>query len=600
MSLSEKSRLFQGGKRRSACLLLIVALSLALNLLGIWWGQYHPDDFTSHALYMLKHGTLRPSHLWYPTLFTYVVLLFSVIPSKAAEILLFLSSGHDFQSAVSMVGVPDITRPTPGAYMGPRILTALIGTCGVYIAYRLGRFFSTAGTGLLAALLLSVSMGYATNAHFATADVPVTVMMLLSFWMCLRAGRKRTAGSCAVAALTIGLAASVKYYGILMIFPYALVCWSVCRSRPLVRRRLPLFLVVVVLGFIAGTPHSIFSFFSFMKDVLQLNLLTPHMKIAGTSPPHGYLTQMKNLVNIMGAPLFFAAAASLLYSLHVVLKGKKFELACIWAFILPFYLIVGRLRVAPARYILPVVPFLLLIAAHTFDGLLHAGNGTVRRVSRVVLAAVVLYSCMYTVAGDFHLILDSKRKFLAWAGENVPGGATIELTTYCPMPRDGYSAYYQPHAGGNDRYYSLLRDSGLYRFALRQGIIWKHLATKWRMPGEEIIDRSMGYFFGKEVAVISVRPDADFDYSLKGLYERAPDYLVINHYYGGRFTGNRSEYPSQHEFYTALFHDSDPVYRRVAAFSPPRFFLLNPRVQFADDYISVYTRTAGPARRNAL
>ncbi|MDP8248129.1 MAG: hypothetical protein P9M00_08325 [Candidatus Tritonobacter lacicola] len=124
----------------------------------------------------------------------------------------------------------------------------------------------------------------------------------------------------------------------------------------------------------------------------------------------------------------------------------------------------------------------------------------------------------------------------------------------------------------------------------------KHFIRKGKMPADKIIDKRIAYHLKKEVPNISVRPDKEFDYSLQGLYERAPDYLVVNHIYGWRFAAKnkKNDYPVLHEFYSTLLNNADDRYRRIAVFQPPNFYMLDPSVPFADDLISVYKRTAGP------
>jgi len=578
--------------RHRLYLALIIILSLGLNLLCIWWGQHHPDDFTSLALYMLKYRTLKPYHFWYPSLFTYIVLIFSIIPEKAIEVLKLLSSGYDFKNALALVTSGNYWLPSPREYIGPRILTAIIGTSGIYLLYRLGKFCFTTRAGLLAAFLLCTCMGYVTNSHFATADVPVTVLAIAAMWLCLRAGREPTAGNYAAAGLVIGLATSVKYYGIVMICPLLVAHIDGLLKKRIYPRQLLFSVLFVLIGFVVGTPYAILSLFSFAKGALQLNILAPTYEGAGGPP--GYITHWKNLVNILGVPLFVITVASLAYSIFYALRYRKIEMAYFWAFILPFYLATGRMYYIPARYTLPIVPFLLLITGAALDNFLNARNKTTRQLCLAVTALVGMYGFLYSLSGDLHFVLDSKRMFVSWVKTNIPEGSTIELTPYCPKVAGVYSSYYRAMAGGRDVLYGEKAENRLYRFALRQGVIWKCFLKNGKMPPEKVIDRAIAYHLNKEEPTISIRPDEEFDYSLHGLHKRAPDYLVINHFYAWRFTGKKESYPVHHDFFSALLNDTDSNYRKMATFRPPYILLFNPPVQFADDYISVYKRIAGP------
>ncbi|MDP8248128.1 MAG: glycosyltransferase family 39 protein [Candidatus Tritonobacter lacicola] len=284
---------------------------------------------------MLKNGTFEPPHYYYPTFFIYVALISSIIPEKAFEIINLIFSGCDPRSALWMLKIPNPWQPTPLEYIGPRILTSLIGTLGVYLTYCLGKMCFTVRTGLIAALLLASCMGYVTNSHFATTDIPVTVMMVLAALTCFRAHRNATAESYALAGLTIGLATSTKYYGITMLFPFLFVHIIALRNKRIAWGRMPLSFAFVLIGFVAGTPYSLFSFFKFTGQFLQMNITGP--VLSGINAPIGYISHFKNLIKLMGAPLFLTTLACLVYSLYHLLKNRKFEMAYLWIGFTPFW-----------------------------------------------------------------------------------------------------------------------------------------------------------------------------------------------------------------------------------------------------------------------
>jgi 4-amino-4-deoxy-L-arabinose transferase-like glycosyltransferase len=100
-----------------------------------------------------------------------------------------------------------------------RATTATLGVIGVRATYRLGRIAYGRTVGLLAAGVLAVNFSHVRESHFATTDIPMTLLLTLAFTTLVglvNDGRMRRHVS---AGLLIGLATSTKYTAAAALIP---------------------------------------------------------------------------------------------------------------------------------------------------------------------------------------------------------------------------------------------------------------------------------------------------------------------------------------------------------------------------------------------
>src|SRR5262249_1697038 len=96
----------------------------------------------------------------------------------------------------------------------------------------------------------------------------------------------------------------------------------------------------------------------------------------------------------LGAPLYVFSLAGILLS--IVTRHKR-NLILLLA-ILPFWIFLERLRYHPLRFSLTMMPALCLMAAYFFDTLLRSRLKIITVSSRIALAAVLIYSTLYSYA----------------------------------------------------------------------------------------------------------------------------------------------------------------------------------------------------------
>lgn len=253
------------GLRPTARRLLVPALLAAILVSGFGlrhWGissglpqSYVPDeyDYVASALKMLKRGDFNPRWWYYPTLQPYLA---------AATYLgvFFVELPGGRWSSIHQVTEEDMI------YWG-RFLGVVFGTLTVLFTFIVGRRLFGTRVGLIAAALLAVFPGAIEHSQYNKPDVVLYLTSLLSVLVALlyyEKGGWRYAVACGV---TIGLAVSSKYNGLLVAVVFLLAVAFRLRRRIFTRADLYLGLACAGLTFVVVNPYFLADFPRFLEHV---------------------------------------------------------------------------------------------------------------------------------------------------------------------------------------------------------------------------------------------------------------------------------------------------------------------------------------------
>ena len=207
---------------RSAIGILLAGILIAaigLRLWGISFGRpyrYHPDE-SQHvvvAARMLAEKSIEPPAFNNPPFYKYVLMGADAAYLAAGLLIGKFDSVGDFVTKISL-------DPFPLSQLG-RMVSALAGTLTVWVTYLIGKRAFGSRVGLIAAAFLAVAFLPVRDAHFATNDSLLTLMVSLSILgsvLVVRRGRTRDYGLAAIAG---GLAFATKYTGIFTLAPLIL------------------------------------------------------------------------------------------------------------------------------------------------------------------------------------------------------------------------------------------------------------------------------------------------------------------------------------------------------------------------------------------
>src|SRR5215217_3501945 len=258
---------------KRALLSVIILIAFAVRLWGLRFGLPHtyarPDEtiVIEVALSFLR-GNLRPTFYDYPWLYMWLL---------AGLYFLYYLCGRFvgvFKSLGDMVASWHANW-TP-FFLIPRALTATLGAATVWPVYRSARLLWDDATALVAALFIALAFLHVRDSHYATTDITMTFLLMLSVSFLIEAHLTRRTRDFVIAGLIGGLAAATKYNALLMIVPlmasYLLNIFEHPEHRGKAMRDLRVFLygVPFLATFAIGVPFLAFDLHGVAKEMTLL------------------------------------------------------------------------------------------------------------------------------------------------------------------------------------------------------------------------------------------------------------------------------------------------------------------------------------------
>jgi hypothetical protein len=408
----------------------ILVVAAIVRFWGIWFGVPHtqarPDEsvVASIALHFFS-GDLNPHFFDYPTLFMYVLAgLYAGYFLAGRVVGRFLSIPH-FMAAFQWDWSPFVV-------IG-RCLSALLGTATVWVVFRIGALVGGARCGFIAAVFLSLSFLHARDSHFAVTDVAVTLLVCGSILALLEAHLERIPQKFFVAGLVGGLAASTKYNAVLLVIPAVLsqgmeVLDRTREGRSIFGdRRLGLFLAPFLVAFLVGTPYALLDWPGLLEGFRRVggHLREGHGVDLGT----GWLYHVSvSLRYGVGWPVLIAAPLGAL-----ALGARNLPAAIlVCAFPAAYYVAAGPGRTVFVRYMIPVLPFVCILAAVAIDALVRGlarfgSRGRLATATATVLTGLAILPSAWNLVHFDALIGRTDNRLIAakWIREHVAAGNTL-------------------------------------------------------------------------------------------------------------------------------------------------------------------------------
>src|SRR4051812_27369731 len=307
--------------------------------------QIDEPEVMERAIRMMRTGDFGPHFFDYPAFYMYVQAATGVVR------FLFGAMRGEWSSLAQ--------APTEHFYVWGRAVTASLGTATVWVVYRAGVRWGER-TALLAAVMIAVMPLHVRESHYTLTDVPTTFLVMLTLLLSLRAHERATLAGFVLAAGAAGLAGATKYNGgIAVLMPLLACAMTPALTRP--RIEVMAWIVVAMVGtFLAAAPYTLIDLPTFLN---QFARLSSEYRKPGIAEPV-WLVYLKHLRIALQWPGSILVLAGLGLGLYRVLFGParlKWVLATI--FPLVYFRFVSNQNIIYARYLLPMVPFLSLLAA---------------------------------------------------------------------------------------------------------------------------------------------------------------------------------------------------------------------------------------------
>ena len=520
----------------SVLLVGILVLGTWLRVRGLAWGLpygfQNPDESVVIARAVrVARGHANPEFFAYPSLLFYV--LGAVL--RGVAVVVRPAAGDSVLSPAALV-----VDPSP-LYVAGRILSASCGVISVYLVFRLGRETYGRAAGLLAALLLAVEPLHVRYSHVAVTDVPAVTLGLAALVLFARAARVGSTRLIAWGALAAGLATSTKYNLALLVVAAVPALWFALRDPA--RRRSPngyLGSLAVLVGgpmlggFLAGTPFAVLDPFHFLGDYWRVQHTVGRGWLGFEHAGNGYWYNLAtNLAGSLGVVLLVVCLAGLCYA---VWCHRRPDIVLV-PYVLVYYLYVSSWHQLQDRYLLPIVPLLLLLASRLCMALARARSSRLAPASRRRLALATTVAAALVFAAALALPLrtsvtyvrglrgdDTRAVAKTWIERHLPADSVVATDVYGPplVP-------------------SIFRD--YYRDAGRRPVTYHVVSLQLPEPGVE-----------------------DDEHTLEFLRERGVRYVAVSSGVYDRVLAAPETYPAQADFYRRLGREAE----RLATFSAGR------------------------------
>lgn len=401
-------------------LLLVLAVAAALRFWALGHGIPHAlsvdePDIVERALRMMKAGTLNPHFFDYGQLQIYIQLLVSVVRFIAGAV----TGAWD--------SLADVTSES--FYLWGRAVTATFGVATVYVVFQVGLRWG-ARHALLASALMALMPLHVRYSHYVLTDVPLTFFVALTMLMALIAHERPTVRAFALAGATAGLAAAVKYNGGLALLMPLLACWMTLSARPSRMKCALAAIFAAAAAFFIAAPYTILDLPGFLDRFASL---TAEYRNGAPPAEAGIVLYLKHLRLQFGLPGMLLIGGGLIMGLVRAVGGPgRVPWAIALVFTIPYFLIVANQRIIFARYLLPLVPMLcVLAAAAVISGVSLLRRYQFPRGVRTALIASLTVALLgppaATSIGFNRTVAKTSTIDLAygWIVENAPPGSKI-------------------------------------------------------------------------------------------------------------------------------------------------------------------------------
>jgi len=427
-------------------LVAILLLGLILRLWGINFGLPYtiaPDEPTHFkiALQFFQTGDLNPHWLNYPTLMFYLNAIALVPYYLVGKGLGVFSVPADIPPPIVVtMGVGALQVPSEFLYS--RVLTALFGVASIGLVYILARQMRLPEWGsLVASFLFAISPADVYNSHLIRPDTFAVFFALVSMSFALRIVASDNPRNYIWAGACAGLAVSSKYNMPLIGIALVMAHFMRCGIDGWKHKELYLGIVASVAGLLLTSPFIVLDIPLFLRG-FGFEVIAQGAGHAGWegNTVQWYLTFLWSTEGVLVIAAIIQAAR--------ILFAKSKNAWVFLSFPIVYYIFINLFFVRNDRTILPVLPFLHILAAmflvDVYAEVSRRSKQTIARSS--ALAACFLFSILplaTSIDSDIRFTeVDGRDTARAWLETNLPSGTRVAQEAYTPyLDTSRYNVY---------------------------------------------------------------------------------------------------------------------------------------------------------------
>ena len=439
---------------------LLVALLMIIGFLLRAWGTryglpylYHPDEFLiQNSLTMVKTNDLNPHFFGYGSLFFYINAIAYWIYFLVGKMIGLFNTVDDIPY-FQMLGMAVGRAFMPSTLLIGRLVSVLLGTLCIPVAYWLGEQLSSRQVGLLSALFVTFSAPIVVHSQFATPNMLTTFLVLLALAIIVRSTSWQPYFAAILMGAVFGFAVASKYNAALLILPIGMTYFLQYGWQTIKKPYPYICMIVAGFSFLAVTPYAILDFSQFWPDTifhLQYYRVNSHPGMEGNTVSF-YLNYLFKQEGIL---VFLSLIPVIGY-----IKTRNRTGLILASFALPYTFYISTLAIRNDRTILITLPIFLIMAADA----LHLAwlwvrkneSPRFRQVSLALLTLFVLFSTTYIIYKTTETNIrkttpDGREYARQWIETNIPTGSRIGIESYTPFIDPAqYHVNYMPQLADN-------------------------------------------------------------------------------------------------------------------------------------------------------
>ena len=361
-------------------LLGLLAGAAAIRVVGIEYGLPFPllnpdeENIVPRAWRMSHGGGLDPNWFDYPSLLMYVLAPFQNWADEPS-------------------------------YLAARLVLVVLGVAGIAAAWWLGGRAYGLLAGFVAAAATAVATVHAEYSRMAVTDVPLTLGVAVTLALLVRR-------QLIPAGIAIGVTASFKYPGFVLLVPLVVAAWGQWRRFAIAAALAPV-------AFLATSPYFAVHLASAVGDVARVQRDGRRGWLGFEDDPWTPIAFLDRLWEGLGPVLLIALAGLVLAIVHRTLADRVLV-----AFVAAYFVTLLPLEAHYDRYVLPLVPVLGALA------------GRFRSLAPVTLLLLII-PLVWTIRETRPLVrTDTRVVAHDWMAENLTPGVLVAADPSTAAPDD--------------------------------------------------------------------------------------------------------------------------------------------------------------------
>jgi hypothetical protein len=314
-----------------------------------------------------------------------------------------------------------------------RYISAIAATFSILVFYNIVKvLLKDKAFAAIGALLFSLCVGLIQYAHYAVTESLLVLLLLILVFLSIRILQNNflSLKYWSLFGLTFGLALGTKTSAAMFIvIPILTLLISICKTGKKDALRIGFsFVGVTLLSFLIVSPYTLISFNSFLTAYFYENsVVSGTLKVIYTvqfEKTLPYLFFLKNFFWQMGLIWIPAVFAYFAWVIYIVKKKEYTEIIPTLTFVMVYFLYVGQWFTKFIRYMLPIIPFLILSLVW-FCFILYKKYNLKTLAKGIVIFSILMSGLWTTMYMSVYTQEHTRIQASKWMYENIPEKSTV-------------------------------------------------------------------------------------------------------------------------------------------------------------------------------